>query len=104
MSLPQIYRSRGHVFVVPPPGPGKYDEPPLSASRWFELTSVDYAPIAWRSWEFAGFVARYGCQPISEVEHWPLSKIQRVYKILNSFLKEESKSGAGASQSGRAGS
>ena len=91
------------MFVMPPPvSQGSSRE--KSWELWQHLCTYDHSKTIYRFWEMVVFVARYASQDISVVEKWPTSKLIRVYRIIVSFLKEESRKGAVNSPTGGDGS
>jgi hypothetical protein len=89
-------RVGGVLFTQPPSSRRDITEPYELAwerAKWLMQDGL-LRKVVWPTWEHVVFVARYACQPISEVEHWPRSKVLRVSRLTSDMLKEEARQSA----------
>lgn len=92
MTAPTVVAVRGVLFVRPPPAQQDFlGDRRRSWQRWMELAGRPYTETIRSTWEIVVFVARYACQDIDKVEHWPLSKLVRVATLTAELLEEEAK-------------
>ncbi len=82
---------RGFYLAVPPLRPKEGETRQDAWSRHLHLLGTDYPEIFSKTWKWVVFIGRYGGQPISTVESWPISKVVRVGKFLSDFLQEENR-------------